>query len=184
MAARGPAGGTPVRCRGGCGYLALAEYARWLNDPAQVVAGFWPAAGVATAALLLSPARRWAWVIGAVVAADLASTLLHGDLLDTGLWRAGANGLAPLVGAVLVRRYVDPQGALVSLGRVVGFVLYGVVAGALAVAAVESVGSLVTGRTAMWEAWATSGIGHTLGVLVIAPVLLTWRDGHPPRRRA
>src|SRR5687768_10857046 len=61
----------------GLTYLGLAQYVIWLNDPVNAGAGYWPAAGVTLAALVLVPVRRWPWVLGAVVVAEIGGDALH-----------------------------------------------------------------------------------------------------------
>ena len=41
-------------------YVALAQFVAWLNDPVRLGAGFWPAAGLSLALLLLVRPGRWA----------------------------------------------------------------------------------------------------------------------------
>lgn len=89
-------------------YFVLAQYVIWLNDPVHAGAGYWPANGVTLAALLLLlPAGRWAWVLGAVVVAEIGGGAFHGyPLSATSCWAAG-NVAEPLVAAVLLRRFGD-----------------------------------------------------------------------------
>ena len=163
-------------------YLALAQLVLWLNDPVRLGAGFWPAAGLTTAALLLLPTRRWGWVIAGVAAAELGGDLAHGyPLVASLLWTAG-NCLGPLTGAALVRRFVDPRGALVPLRNLVGFLGLGVLAGSVVGASVGSLGSIVSIGNPVWQVWPKYVVGDALGVLVVAPLLLTWRGPHLRRR--
>lgn len=170
---------------GGVGavYAGLSQYVIVLNDPVHLGAGFWPAAGLTTAALLLLPTRRWPWVLSAVAVAELGLDLLHGYPLAASLWWTAGNGLGPFTGALLVRRFVHPRGALVPVDNLLGFVLFGVFLGSLAGASVGSVGTIAVIGNPMWQVWPKYVIGDGLGVLVVAPLLLTWDEAMPRRSR-
>jgi hypothetical protein len=62
----------------GGGYLALTQFVVWLNDPVNTGAGLWPAARLSVGASLLLPTRLWAWVVAAVVLANLGGNLAYG----------------------------------------------------------------------------------------------------------
>ena len=155
-------------------YLTLSQLVFWLNDPVQVGAGFWPAAGASLALLLLLPGRRWGWVIGGVAIAEFAGDLIHGYPLGAAaLWTVG-NCVEPLVGASLIRRYSSVGGSLTPLRALVGFLAYGVVAGTLAGATIGSLGTIIYVGSPAAQVWPKYIVGDALGVLVVAPVLLTW----------
>ncbi|MEX2621369.1 MAG: EAL domain-containing protein [Egibacteraceae bacterium] len=167
----------------GVAYLALSQYAHWLNDPSRLDLGrgFWPAVGLATAALLLSPPRRWGWVIAAVGVAELGGDLANGYPLDATLLFVAACCLTPLVGAGLVRRFVHPRGALVPMRNLIGFLVLGVVVGPLAGGVFATIGTVALTGEPWSQGGPQSSAGLALGVLVVAPVLLTWRERHPDR---
>lgn len=162
-------------------YAGLSQYVMWLNDPVHLGAGFWPAAGVTTAALLLLPTRRWGWVLAAVAVAEFGGDLAHGYAVAAALlWTVG-NVVGPLTGATLIRRHVHPHGTLVPVQNLMGFVLLGVLAGSLAGASIGSIGSVAIIGNPWWQVWPKYVVGDGLGVLVVAPLLLTWHE-RPPRR--
>ena len=161
-------------------YLVLAKYITWLNDPLQNGAAFWPAAGVALAALLLVPTRHWWMVAGAVLVSESGNNLLHGLSLAPSVGWGLANALEPLVGATLVRR-LSPRVANVPLRRLLVFLACAAgVAPAVGGVLGASVATLATG--AVWlDVWVRWTVGDALGVLVMAPPLLVWRQVTPPR---
>lgn len=124
----------------GAVYLALAQYVIWLNDPVNAGAGYWPAAGLTLAALLLLPTRRWGWVLGGVVVAELGGDALHDYPLAASGWWAAGNVVEPLVAATLLRRY-GGNGRLLPVGNLVRFLLAGVVLGPLLGASIGSIGT-------------------------------------------
>lgn len=176
--APGPVVGVVV----GLSYLALAQYIIWLNDPVNAGAGYWPAAGITLAALLLVPARRWPWVLGAVVVAEIGGSALHGYPVAASAWWAAGNAAEPLVAAVVLRRLGRGSGRLSPLHDLLAFLACGVVLGPLVGAVIGSVGThLEFGRP--WPEVAVKwAIGDGLGVLVVAPLLLCWREEAGPRR--
>ncbi len=112
----------------GLTYLLLAQMVLWVNDPVRLGAGFWPAGGVTTAALLALPTRRWGWVIAAVGLAEFGGDVAHGYPLAAAAWWTIGNVVGPVVGASLVRRFVHPRGRLVPLRNLVGFLALGALA--------------------------------------------------------
>ena len=158
-------------------YLALAQFVIWLNDPIRLGAGYWPAAGLSLGLLVLLPRRRWGWVLAGVAVAELGGDQFHGYALGASLLWTAANCLEPLVGAMLLRRWGNPVGALVPMTQLLRFFAAAVVLGPLVGATVGSVGSVyVADLGAWWEIWAKFFVGDALGVLVIAPMLLCWRS--------
>lgn len=155
-------------------YLGLAWVVVWLTDPGLSGAGLWPAAGLSLAALLLVPRKRWGWVVGAVASAELGGNLLHGYPVWASLgWTLG-NCVEPVVGALLLGRFGNRHGALAPTRQLLLFV-------GLAVIAAPVLGALIGGTTSVLAAVAESYavlpryfIGDALGVLIIAPLFLTW----------
>ncbi len=133
----------------------------------------WPASGIALAAVLLW--GRWMAVgiaLGAVVASRAG-----GIALPLALWYGVGNTLSPLLGAWLLQRVGRVHPELDRQRDVLGFVLLGVLLGTLpgpcvGVAGLALVDSLPHAQIgAAWFSW---WLGDVAGVLVVAPVVLTW----------
>jgi diguanylate cyclase (GGDEF)-like protein len=162
-------------------YVVLAQYIHWLNEPLQEGAAFWPAAGVTVAGMLLVPTRHWWLLAGAVLVCETGINLGNGLApLPSAGWGV-ANAVEPLLGAGLVRLALLRAGP-VPLRRLVVFLgLAAGVAPAVAAALGASVAAHTTGAP-----WAETSIrwtvGDALGVLVMAPPLLSWhRRSSTPR---
>ena len=164
-------------------YVALAQFVIWLNDPVQLGAGFWPAAGVSLALLLLLERSKWPWVLAGVAVAEFGGDIANGYRIDaTALWTAG-NVIEPLVGAWLIRRFSSPDGSLTPVSALVGFIAFGVLAGPLVGASIGSLGTILFYGSPAGVVWPKYLVGDALGVLVVAPLLLTWRHPTPARSR-
>jgi len=158
------------------GYLALAQVTIFLNDPVMAGASFWPAAGLTMGALLLLPTRCWGWVIAAIAVAEFGGDMAHGYPLVASLWWTLGNCVEPLLGAALIRRYTNHAGALVPVNNLLGFLLFGVVIAPVVGASIGTMGSVLSVGNPFWQVWPKYVIGDALGVLVVAPLLLTWRE--------
>ncbi|HET7027814.1 MAG TPA: MASE1 domain-containing protein [Candidatus Limnocylindrales bacterium] len=164
-------------------YLALAQFVYWLNDPVETATGFWPAAGFSLALLLVLPQPRWPWALAGVAVAEFLGDLVHGYPVGAVvLWGAG-DVVEPLVGAVLIRTFSPMSIRLAPLNSLVGFVLFGVVVAPLVGGPIGSLGTvLFTGMPAA-DVFPKYVTGDALGILVAAPVLLTWADRSARRER-
>ena len=167
------------------GYLALAQFVVWLNDPVSVGASFWPAAGLSLALLVLVHPSRWGWVLAGVALAEFGGDLAHGYPLDATLWWTASNCIEPLVGAALLRVWANPGGSLVPVRQFRRFFGAAVVAGPLVGASIGSIGTtLMPGNAGIWEVWPKYFVGDALGVLVVAPLLLCWKEQRIERHLA
>jgi signal transduction histidine kinase len=164
-------------------YLALAQASIWLNDPVQLGAAFWPAAGLSLGLLLVLDRPAWPWVLTGVAIAEVGGDLLHGYPVSGIVFWAAGNVVEPLVGALLIRRFSSERGSLTPLRSLLGFVLWGVLAGPLVGATIGSIGTVVSQSLPPAMVWPKYVVGDALGVLVVAPVLLTWGHRGPARPR-
>jgi diguanylate cyclase (GGDEF)-like protein len=162
----------------GLAYAGVSQAVIWMSSSGDLGPLLWPGAGISLAALLLLPERRWAWVIAAVVVAELARNLASGYPLMPSLWWTAANGIEPLIGATLLRRFGNPRGELVPLRKLWRFALLGVMAAPMLGAAIGTLGSLSvvsTSNETVRHVWTQHVASDALGVLAVAPLLLTWR---------
>lgn len=164
-------------------YLFFAQLVVWLNDPVAAGAGLWPAAGVTLGALLLLPTRAWGWVVAAVVVAELGGDLAHGyGVAASAGWTLG-NVVEPLVGAYLIRRTGNSSGSLTPVPNLVRFVALGVVAGPLVGASIGSTTTVLSFDMPLSQVWPKYFVGDALGVLIVAPLVLSLqarRSGRSP----
>jgi signal transduction histidine kinase len=170
-------------------YALSAKLGGLLALPPEHVSAMWPPSGVALAGLLLTRHREWpALMLGALLTAPFAMSP-HWAMSVTGLVVTASNLLEALVGALLLRRWVHLRPSLDRVRDVLGLVgLSAIVSTALG--ATLGVGALSMAEpmsgARFWHTWRVFWVGDAMGVLVVAPLLLTWLEGSPsawPRRR-
>ena len=158
--------------------LAVASYAlAELSGRLSIAGSFpllWLPTGLLAGVLVRSDASRWPGLIAASIVASSAFNVPRGlDALELVLF-PGANVLAALLTATLVRRFagspVDmtrPRGPLVLAGSVQIAATLGAIVVAVALAVAN--GDPVARTFRVW--WLSEG----LGLLVLAPCVLTWQ---------
>jgi signal transduction histidine kinase/CheY-like chemotaxis protein len=155
----------------GAGILGLIFY----FDP-EHVATFWPASGVFLAVLLLSRYHMWPVLVLAAIVLHVAFDMLMSDkAVATSLLFNAADVIEACTGAFLLRRVLGMAGTLSQLKEVLGLA---VVAGLCSTALGAAVGAAaiitVYPKASYWSVWQVWCFADALGVLVVAPAILTW----------
>lgn len=146
-----------------------------------MVTVFWPGSGLSLAVLLLG-GRKFS---AGIYAGAIAALLWEGQSLDVAALIAIGIVLEPLLGAWLLTRKGDFD---VSLQSARDFFRMCYLAAMLSpgVCALIGVGTLILfGQIAaddFWHELAHWWMGGTLGIIVVAPLILVWRQ--PPRKQA
>lgn len=139
------------------------------------VSPVWPAAGVAVAAVLIWGVE----VAPAIATAAFLLNFLHAIPFLPALGMGIANMSSALLAGYLLARLFDFKPSLASLKDVLRFVLISALV-APTVAAFLGLASLSLAHKSAWSgfaaAWRIWWIGDAMGVLVVAPLLLAWRD--------
>ena len=143
------------------------------------VAALWPPAGVGLAVLFLLGLRLWpAIVIGDLLLGDYSTPL------GTVLAQTVGNTVALVVAAWLLRRFTRGRGGLERVSDVLAFVACALIAAVISAA----VGPLalrlgdVIAPDELGRVVRTWTLGDAAGVLVVAPMILTWASLHGLRR--
>ena len=163
-------------------YLVGAKLGFTMAFATKQVTAVWPPTGIALAALLIWGYRAWPGIwIGAFV-----SNAISAEPLWTAALVATGNTLAPVFGCWLLRRF-EFDNALDRARDVVLLALLG--AGiAMTVSATNGVTALALARIVPWSAfasvWWVWWAGDAMGVLFVAPLLLTWIAGNRQEDRA
>lgn len=136
------------------------------------VSPVWPPAGIALAALLLLGARVWPAIAAGAFLVNYLSPISPGAAMVL----AAGNTAGPLVGAWLVRQRPGFSPSLSRLDDVLGLILIAAPACA-AISATVGVTVLFVAHvdpwTRFWPAWLVWWLGDALGVLIVAPLVLT-----------
>jgi len=154
-------------------YFLTARLGIILSSGLGEVSTFWPAAGVALAAVLL-----WGWRMALPVA--LASLLVALSVPGTS-WTycllAPLGKAAAALAGLLLLRWRGLDNTLERVRDVVDLVVWGGLAACL-LSATLGVSSLILSGAAPWSAWGetwlTWWMGDSMGVVLLTPVLLTW----------
>ncbi len=154
-------------------YFGAAKLGLSLSFAIKPISAVWPPTGIALAALLLLGPRVWPGIfLGA-----LAANFKPGEVPWTPAGIAAGNTLGPLIGAFLLRRVARFDNALARLRDVFSLIVFGAML-AMAVTATNGFANLALRgfipRTEWGFAWWTWWIGDSMGVLFVAPLLLTW----------
>ena len=140
----------------------------------EIGAVFWPGAGLTVAALILRPRREWAALLTAVFLAEIAVDLATGYAVRAALSFGVANCLEPLVGAWLLTTWVGRSP--VDLGRLPDLLRFTCAAVILGPAIGALVGTALPALL-LDDPWLPRYprwlLGDAVGVLVVAPFLLT-----------
>src|SRR4051794_6621274 len=135
------------------------------------VAALWPPAGLGLAVLFLYGIRLWpAIVVGDLMLGDYSTPL------GTVLAQTVGNTVAVIVAALLLRRLTGGRGGLDRVADVLALVACAMVAAGVSAAFGPLsllVGDVISADE-LGEVFRTWTLGDACGVLVVAPVILTW----------
>jgi signal transduction histidine kinase len=132
----------------------------------------WPPAGIALSALLLMGNP----IFPGITLGAFAINLYAGAPLWLASCIAIGNTLEAVLGAYAMRKLVRFRDRLSGLSQVVGLIVLASLLSTLVAATIGSLGLLLAAKVSPggWsEAWRTWWLGDSLGILIIAPLLLT-----------
>ncbi len=161
-------------------YALLSKIILTFYSANGLVSVFWPGSGVALAAILLGGRKFW---VG-IYAGALAGRLWAGESVEVASFISIGSVLEPLIGAWLLSREGEFD---VSLRSARQYMRLCYLAAALSPCVGAAIGAgtlLLSGHfatDAFWHEFARWWMGDTLGIVVVAPLLMVWR--RPPRRQ-
>jgi signal transduction histidine kinase len=157
-------------------YFVGAKVGLHLAYANKNVTAVWPPTGIAVACLLLVGLRL---APGVYLGAFLAN-VSNGAGLETSLLISIGNTLAPVVAALLLSRVARIRLDLLRVQDVAALLLLG---GPLAMTVSATLGTaslVVSGAlpsAAYWSVWPTYWIGDAIGVIIVAPLILSVAAG-------
>jgi signal transduction histidine kinase len=168
-----------------CGLKALSSLFVFPNVEAASV---WLPSGLTLAVFLRAAPRRWPVYLAAVFAAEFMLVPLYGDSWDMALFWGLGNCLRSVVGAGLMRRWLDgpvtfSQPRDVAALLLAGGLLSPLPSATLGMGAVALFGSTPLGPGDFWHGWLGWFLSDGLGAVLFAPLLLTWSASRPVPRR-
>src|SRR5207249_3366459 len=153
-------------------YVSAAKLALLAAIPPGYATAVWPPSGIALASVLLLGSRIWP---GIWLGASLVNVTVHSSLVAATLMGAG-NTLEALAGAALVRALIVLPGSFRRGEDVVKFVV--IAAASATIAASVAAAPLAFVHSLQWPEllwnWWTWWQGDTVGILVVAPLILAW----------
>jgi PAS domain S-box-containing protein len=164
-------------------YGTVGRLSLVLAIPPGYASAFWPAAGIALAAVLIVGNRVWPGIALGSFLVNVWTPLDGTGLAAVSMPVVLASGigigaaLQALTGAYLIRRFVGFPATLTEERAIGKFLVLGGPASCVVNASV-GVASLLAARTITLPqylfSWSTWWIGDTLGVLLVAPLILIW----------
>lgn len=163
-------------------YVATAKLGLELSVAYSNVTPVWAPTGISLAALLLLGRRAWP---GVAVGAFVTNVTTEIPVWTAGVIAMG-NTLAAFVGALLLERVAHFRVELDRVRDILSLVLYAAVISTAISASVGTAALLIAGEIVAdnlvfaWQLW---WLGDMTGVILVAPLILTWaRWRSEPRR--
>ncbi len=155
------------------GYFLTQMLSFYFPDADKVVMVIWPAAGVGLAAFLLLPRDRWPLLALAIFVAGNLANLIEGrnPLLSLGFM--GVNLLESWLCALVILKMSGATPRLDRLVEVAALALAAVLVNALTSLPAVAIAVMVSGADPA-ESWQSWWISDGLGILIIAPFVLSW----------
>ena len=155
-------------------YYLASQFAISTLTLSSEIYPMWPAAGIAQVALLLFGRQLWP---GIAIGGFLFSMSVPSANIGTALISAGARTLQAWTGTYLLQR-INFSAELDRLKDVLGIVGLAALGSTLINSTIGSIIVCLTGLSS-WSnfgtIWGTWWVGDAMGILLVAPLLLTWR---------
>jgi len=160
-------------------YFGAARWGLTLAFSTKQVTALWPPTGIAVAALLLGGYRIWP----AVYVGAFAVNAIVGNSIFPALCIAAGNTLGPVAVRYGLTRLGDFDPTLARVRDALGLIAFGAILGA-SVSATNGVATLAVWGIIPWSAygsvWWVWWVGDAMGVLVFAPLILSWASNPRP----
>ena len=168
-------------------YFAAALAGGEISRAADPAIALWPAGGILLAALVRTNIGTWPLTVAGCAAAAFAAATMLGESTLLSLGLAAINVAEVLVAVVLLRRIFDTPIALATLGEGAAFLVAAVALGPAAGAVLAAGLHGAVEGAGLWQVWQAWFGSHAIGMLVVAPALITWTpqylaDFRTPRR--
>ena len=168
------------------GYYVGAKMGFALTPKATPVSTLWPPNAILLGALLLAPLQWWPILLVAAFPAHVIIELQSGVPLPMTLSWFVSNAAEALIGAALVRRFIDAPVRLDSVRRVGIFVLFGAIVAPLLSSFLDVAFVKLNAWSAggYWDVWRIRFFSNVLAILTFVPAILSWGDRGLARLRS
>ncbi|MBX3348926.1 MAG: CHASE domain-containing protein [Nitrospira sp.] len=166
-------------------YIVLGKLGLMLAVPPGYASGIFPPAGLAIAATYLWGGSTLPWIVlgSLTLNFSVTATPLHTSAIVAALCIAAASALQAWIGRVVLHRAIGPQTSLETLEHIGGYLLAApficLIGASLSVASLATLQVIPSDQTRM--AWMTWGLGDTLGMVSIFPIMLALFGTHDSR---
>ncbi len=157
-------------------YLAVARVCLFFVYTSEGVASIWPPSGLALAVLLLTARRHWPAAISVLFIANTCANLLGSNSLPVSLAFALVNCAETLLIAGLLHRFSQAPFDFQRLSQALGFFFF-ILAGNALTALLGAATAVLSFGVDFWRVWLTWWIADSLGMFLVAPLILAWRPG-------
>ena len=157
-------------------YIVLGKLGLMLAVPPGYASGIFPPAGLAIAATYLWGGSVLPWIVLGSLTLNFSATAtpLHTSAMMGALCIAVASALQAWIGRVVLHRAIGPQTGLETIRQIGGYLLAApficLVGASLSVASLATLQIIPSDQT--FVAWMIWGLGDTLGVVSIFPIML------------
>lgn len=162
-------------------YFFTAQISLYFISLPSNITPVWPASGIAVAAILL---RGYQLALGVFIGSFALEAWLYKLEIANApiiLSYTAANVIETLLAAFLIKSFIKDHYILNSVRNVVLFALFGGLLSPVISATIATTASCIFGKTSctelseFWRTWWTS---TGVGVLVVAPAIITWSQNH------
>ncbi len=154
-------------------YFLAHRLAFLFPDAGKVLTTIWPAGGLGLAALLLSPRRLWPAMLAALFVAGNLADVLAGRSLASGLGFTAANAIESLACAWVMQAWCGREIRFTHMREVAALVFAAMAVNAATACIGAGTAALALARP-FWHSWISWYVADALGILVVAPFVITW----------
>lgn len=154
----------------------LAHFVSFLfPDAENVIMAIWPAGGIALASLLLNPRRLWPAILISLFVAGNTADLLEHRLLLNSIGFMSANIVESLGCALLITGICGEKVRFDRVKDILALILGATLVNACSACIGAGVATMTSGAM-FWKFWLTWWISDGLGILIITPLIVVWRN--------
>ena len=154
-------------------YFLSHQIAFIFPDSDKILMTVWPAAGIGLAALLLSPRYLWPAILVAIFVSGNVANFFAGRPLINSLGFMTANVCESFCCAWLITKLCGINIRFTKIKEVLALICAATIINAFSAAIGAGVATL-THQSHFWSFWKTWWVADGLGILLIAPLIVTW----------